>query len=287
MTQNFPHNPSQSITRRDLLCVGGGTAIISLAGCGGYREEEEGNPNQTPTSEILTADPVFENITFEGKNIVIELADEHSVTRINLIDPDGTTFAEEQVAEGERSIEIQILSLSDESYQTGEYKIVATSEDSTQSITVDLSPQIRITEITPQLSGDELSTGKLIVRVENTGSGPTWIYNIGYKGAPFEDAPQVIENIADTSFEQPTNTSSEIIHPNEKQKFLKRRGVLIIDDNDAVSCNGDKTEITAVVQTVHGNFSQKFEARLSGGYNIRDPGSIQHPCKEVSITLID
>ena len=106
---------------------------------------------------------------------------------------------------------------------------------------------------------------------------------------PLSQCTAVIEGdgVADATFEQPEDSSEEFLVPDTEQIFLKRRGVLVIDDNDEVSCSGDSIELTVVVQTPHGDVEQPIRAQLSGGYHIDDQGAIQHPCKDVQIELLN
>lgn len=266
------------LTRRAILALSG-TAFTGLAGCAGL--DNPGKSTQTTTAQSSS---VIQKISFDGKNMVVRLQDNHDVTQLNLIAPDGGTFAQTQVAAGATTARLQILSFTGNSYTPGEYKLVAVKGDTQTSTKVELRPNPEIVKVTPQLSeSDQQSTGKLLVTVANTGTAPTWVYNIGYKGAPYENAPQVKGSVVDTTFEKPETSDGEIILPGGQQVFLKRRGVLIVDDNDSVTCEGGRAELTVVVQTVHGSVKQEIIAHLSGGYNVEDSGSVQHPCKNVRI----
>jgi hypothetical protein len=194
------------------------------------------------------------------------------------------------VAAGATRVELQILFKTGGSYSAGEYELVAVSGESTDTMSLDLRPEIHVVAVEAELDeADQHSTGRLFVTVENTGTGPTWVYNIGFRNAPYRNAPEVIEGdgVADTTFEIPANSDAEFLRPGTKQRFLKRRGVLVLSDNNEVSCEGDTVNLTVVVQTPHGDVEQPIRAELSGGYHIDDEGAVQHPCKNLNIELLD
>jgi hypothetical protein len=235
------------------------------------------------------ADSVFEDIGLSGPNLVVTLSDGHDVERLNLISPDGSTFKQTSVAEGATQVEMQILFKSGGSYDSGEYELVAVTGESSDSMPVELNPEIDIVDVKPEFDEDDQnSTGRLFITVENAGSGPTWIYNIGFQNAPYPNAPEVIESdgVADTTFERPQNPDKEFLQPDVERRFLKEQGVLIISDDDSLSCEDDTSELTVVVQTPHGDVEQRIRAQLSGGYHIDDEAAVQHPCKNVEIELL-
>jgi len=220
---------------------------------------------------------------------VVTLADDHDVDQLNLIGPDGTTFEQSTVAQGATGVEIQIVFKTGGTYSAGEYELVAVSGETSESMSLEIRPDIQIVDVEPEFDEDDgYSSGRLFVTVENVGTGPSWVYNIGFRNAPYRNAPEVIEGdgVADTTFERP-EASEEFLSPGTEREFLKQRGVLVIDDNDDVSCQSDTTELTVVVQTPHGDIEQPIRAELSGGYHIDDQGAIQHPCKDVQIELLD
>ena len=204
-----------------------------------------------------------------------------------LISPDGRTFEQVTVTEGVTTAELQVLYKSGGSYDTGKYELIAVRSESSDTISVELQPEISVVDVEPDVDNQN-STGRLFVTIENTGTGPTWIYNIGFRNAPYSNAPEVIEGggVADTRFERPQNPQQEFLQPNTEQRFLKGRGVLIISDDDSVSCEGGSIELTVVVQTPHGDIEQPIRADLSGGYHVDDQAAVQHPCENVDIKLL-
>jgi hypothetical protein len=277
----------RSISRRRLLAWSGTALLSSVAGCSGTNNPGGGTESPNGTSSP-PADSVFEEVEFTGPNLVVTLAEDHGVDRLNLIAPDGSTFEQTTVAEGATQVEMQIVFKTGDTYSAGEYDLVAVSGESSESMTVELQPEIQVVDVEPEFDEDDgYSSGRLFVTVENVGTGPTWVYNIGFQNAPYRNAPQVIDGVADTTFEQPEDSDKEFLSPETQRTFLKRRGVLVINDNDDVSCEGDTAEVTVVVQTPHGDIEQPIRAQLSGGYHVDDQGAIQHPCREVQIELVE
>ena len=277
----------QSISRRRLLAWSGTALLSGVAGCSETNNPGGGTESPTGTSSS-PADSVFEAVEFTGPNLVTTLAEDHDVDRLNLIAPDGSTFEQTTIAEGATQVEMQIVFKTGGTYSAGEYDLVAVGGESSESMTVELQPEIQVVDVKPEFDEDDgYSSGRLFVTVENVGTGPTWVYNIGFQNAPYRNAPQVIDGVADTTFEQPEDSDKEFLSPEAQRIFLKRRGVLVVDDNDDVSCEGDTAELTVVVQTPHGDIEQPIRAQLSGGYHVDDQGAIQHPCREVQIELVE
>jgi len=224
----------QSISRRKLLAYTGATLFAGGAGC-----SESTNENETTTSQFTPpANSVFEEVDIEGPNLVVTLPQDHDVDRINLIDPDGNLFRQTGVAEGETRAGLQIVFKTGGSYTAGEYELVAVSSESFASLSVELRPEINIVAVEPELAEDDQnSTGGLIVTLENVGTGPTWIYNIGFRNTPYPNAPEVIEgdSFVDTIFEQPDDPSDEFLSPGIEREFLKRRRVLVFSNTDEFS----------------------------------------------------
>lgn len=290
--QENPHNHEQQsprrMSRRSVVAWSGTALLAGLAGCSGT--DSSGNRTTTTSSPTPPPDSVFEAISFEGPNLVVSLEPDHNVSRLNLIAPDGSTFRQTDVAEGATTVRMQILFVSGGSYEAGEYELVAVKGKSSESMSLTLRPDIRVIDVVPERSeDDQQSTGRLLVTVENTGSGPTWVYNIGFRNAPYPNAPQVLkgEGVAITGFERPENSKEQFLAPNAQQVFLKERPVIVISDSDEVSCQGSTLELRVVVQTPHGDVEQPIRAHLSGGYNVEDPVAVQHPCKHVEIELKD
>jgi len=289
-SESHDRNSERWISRRRLLASFGTALLAGVAGCSGT--DGPGNQTESPTDSSSTSpstDSVFEEISFAGPNLVVTLADDHDVDQLNLIGPDGTTFEQSTVAQGATRVEIQIVFKTGGTYSAGEYELVAVSGETSESMSLEIRPDIQIVDVEPEFDEDDgYSSGRLFVTVENVGTGPSWVYNIGFRNAPYRNAPEVIEGdgVADTTFERP-EASEEFLSPGTEREFLKQRGVLVIDDNDDVSCESDTAELTVIVQTPHGDIEQPIRAELSGGYHIDDQGAIQHPCKDVQIELLD
>lgn len=290
--QNHPqlndHRANRSLSRRTILAWSGATMLTGLAGCAG----SDGPGNRTasaPASSPAVVSAVRE-IQFEGPNLVVLFDADHEVSRLNLIAPDGSTYRQTGVEAGATRAELQILSKTGDSYTAGQHELVAVSGESSESMPIELRPAIDVVDVQPELDDDDRnSTGRLLVTVENAGSGPTWIYNIGFRNAAYQNAPQVIDGdgVADTTFERPEDPMNEFLAPGTARVFLKRRGVLVISDDDDVTCAGGTADVTVVVQTSHGDVEQPIRARLSGGYHVDDEAAIQHPCQDVDIELLD
>ena len=265
--------------------VGAGV-LTGIAGCtSGESDSQTGPP---PNATTPPSDSVVEALHFTGPDLVVRLAEDHDVTRLNLITPEGATFEATRVAQGATEARLRLISKAGKTYSAGQYELIAIAEPASESIPIELQPAVQVVEVRPEVDEEGYSTGRLVVSVTNTGTGPTWVYNIGFRNAPYRNAPAVIDGNAsvDTTFAKPA-PDEEFLPPETTRDFLKRRGVLVVGDNDGVSCEGASTELTVVVQTPHGDVVQPVRAQLSGGVYIDDPGALQHPCRDVRVELLE
>jgi hypothetical protein len=225
---------------------------------------------------------VFERLTFTGPDLLVELVPDHSVSQLTLVGPDEQTYTQTRVAEGARQARLQLLSKAGRFYPAGDYRLAAEIGKTTVSETLSLRPDLRITDVVPEYDEGQHTTGRLLVTVENIGSGPTWVYNIGVQNVPFPNAPEIIDGIADATFEQP-DSKEEFLSPDAERTFLKTREILVFKRDGGVSCDGGEVTFTVVVQTPHGDTSRSLRAGLSGGYNIDDQLAVRSPCQNVAL----
>lgn len=283
--ESDPRELEPYLNRRRLLAWSGTVLLSGIAGC-----SDTNIPSGEEESKSPAEDSVFEEVGFSGADLVVTLAEDHDVDNLNLIAPDGSTVEQKTVTRGSTTVEMQILFKTGRTYSAGEYDLIAVIGESSESMTLELRPDIQVVDLEPEFDeNDGYSSGRLLVTLKNVGTGPTWIYNIGFKNAPYRNAPEVIEGdtAADTTFELPENPDKEFLSPGAERTFLKRRGVLVLDDSNGVSCKGDTVNLSVVVQTPHGDTEQSIRAQLSGGHHVDDQGAIQHPCKEVEIGLVE
>lgn len=165
-------------SRRTVL---GGVAstLVALAGCT-EADQPEG-----------TGDP-FQEVVVEETAVVVTLAADSDVDRVNLIDPDGSRVGSSEVGSGETRLQFDLGT----SYTPGTFDIVAESGGETS---IDIRPEIRIQEVgvgvnhldrMPDSLGNTQEQEALVV-VKNLGNGPVGILALAFSG----DVPNPSEEV--------------------------------------------------------------------------------------------
>jgi hypothetical protein len=274
------------LSRRDFVgaaCLG----VAGLAGCLG----DGGGTGNSPTA-IPTDSPITET-GFDGTDLVVDLRDDHSVSRVNLIDPEGTLFRGTDVAVGETSVRIKILDIRPglggyEHYEPGTYELVAVEGEESSSVTVELEPEIRVVDVKQYREGEFPSDlGKLAVTVENVGTGPTWVYNITYENSPNSNAniplesdpgvPQIIE---------PRMPQDLIIAPGAERTFVSNLTPNLFRTNGSRECSGSSTYYIQIGIASGQYLIQNVTASFSG-----DPIAVglvgQYTCSDIVLEVVD
>ncbi|MFC7166904.1 hypothetical protein [Halospeciosus flavus] len=107
-----------------------------------------------------------------------------------------------------------------------------------------------VTEIVPNLSITTVSArpkssdhaGQLAVEVKNTGTGPSWIHQITYDGAPnFAANDDLSEDPGVHLLSEPNNREDSIIAANERRSYIGTSPPLIYPENGSVAtdCTGE------------------------------------------------
>ena len=234
-----------SVSRRQVLGSIGAVSLSGLAGCAWSSPPDESQPTTSGES-------VIRGTSFEGMDLVVELRDGHDVSRLNLIAPDGTLFSGAEVATGVRTVRLPILSIeaggASKHYTPGTHELVAVVGDETRSHSIDLRPDLAITDIRQYREGSGGDYGKLIVTVENTGSAPTWIYSIVYEDAPnYEANVELWETPSIPVLTSPEDQKESIVYPSESQEYVSQSTPILFDDESQQKCNEEEIEMTIVV----------------------------------------
>jgi hypothetical protein len=276
------------LSRRQIL-TGAGLGITGiLAGCGGL-EDDTRDPQST---EIPTDSPITET-GFDGTDLVVSLQDDHSVSRVNLIDPEGSLYRGADVAVGETTVRLKILDIRPgvggyEHYEPGTYELVAVEGEDSSSVTVELEPDIRVVDVQQYRDGEYASDlGKLAVTVENIGTGPTWVYNITYDNSPNSNANIPLET--DPGFPQiidPRTSGELIIPPGDERTFVSSLTPNLFRTDMTPDCTGSASYSIVLGIASGGNLTQPVNVRFEG-----DPESIgivgQHTCTDIDVQVVD
>lgn len=262
------------LSRRGLLGGGAGVVIGALAGCaGGSDPPGTGSPSGAS---------VFQALSFDGPDLVVELVDEHAVSRVNLIGPDGSLFGSADVAAGARTVRIELLDIKPEGagmkhYTPGEHELFAVGEEESASMKVDLVPDLEIVDVRQYREGDgDQVYGRLVVEVENVGSGPTWVYDVTNRNAPNRASNANLGSDPGVLLlEQEGLPESAIITPEESKAFEDVIYPLVFPDSEESRCDlqFDMTVIvgTPIIDPIEETIrvttgGESYTAGLTGGY---------------------
>ena len=218
------------------------------------------------------SNPIIQETAVSGRSLVVTLQSDHSVSTLNVIGPSGSQFRSASVATGATSVEVPLFDYRRGwYYEPGEYELVAVSDgEEVASTTVELVPDLQVTDVQQYTEGRPTPSNRanLRVTVENMGTGPTWVYYVGYPGAPYSPATNVpTDEAARTGpllhLEQPQSVSEVIVAPGESTTVIGRRSPLLLSSDD--ECGGLTVEMTTIVATGVGpNARQNIRATLNG-----------------------
>ncbi|WP_336361617.1 hypothetical protein [Haladaptatus sp. ZSTT2] len=235
---------------------------------------------------------MFENLTFDGPYLVVELVADHGVSQVNLIDPEGSLYTQTSVATGETRVKLRLLDIKPEGsdyehYEPGSYTLVADTGNESFSRELELQPELQIEEIAQYTDGTEPSDlGKLAVTVRNTGSGPTWVYEIVYENAPNFGAHQDIGSSPGViQLRHPTESSSLIIEPNGTQTFVSSSAALLFSDQENPECGGEYEFTLIIGQALGEPLKQEIRATVDG--EVTSAGLTgEYTCSKVSVEIL-
>lgn len=280
------------MNRRDVLIAGLTVGIATLAGCSANGREQSNDQSSPPGTQTTASGSVVETITYETTDMVVKLTDDHAVSRLNLIAPDGQLFKQASVATGASTVRIRILDIKPEGgdfehYQPGTYELVAVSESGSESIDLELQPVLRIVDISQYREGSQANDyGKLAVEVENVGTAPTWVYDITNEGAPnFAANAEISNNPGVPLLEYPKSTSEMIIPPKKKQVFVGVTLPLVFSDQKNPTCNTE-TEMAVIVGSPSGDVLEQPIRTESGGQVTPAGLTGEYTCTDVSVELV-
>lgn len=271
----MPRNP-QRIDRRTALRTVAGAALAGIAGCL--------SQDSSPGNGTSAVDGPLQQVTVDGTAVVVDIASEADVDRINLIQPNGELFAQQAVAAGVQQISFEIGT----TYPPGEYDIVALQgEETVIEHSFELQPEIHIRavglfrnhpekpwdEVYGESETDRLKNGEAFVTVENTGTGPEAVVELVFSG----DVPNPLENPRGSGM---YGTDRVVIPSGETVDLFSGSFPFGSESESGMGCSpdGNSGQFTVTVETRHsgGSDSNTFAVQYSGSTDMND-------C-EVSIT---
>lgn len=274
-------------SRRRLLGASGAALASATAGCSSLGPD--GSQSGSPDSQS----DVFTDISFEGQQMVVELQEGHSVERLNLIGPDGSEFASTKVSEGVNSVEFELIDISPgisgfEHYEPGEYSIVAPTQDGSKKTKLSLQPSLQIISVSVSNEGPSEASDRLEVSVKNSGSGPTWIHDIGYSdlSAGQTSTPGEMPGLPKGDLRVPESAKESILTPGESQSFVSRDTPFVFEVRSVCQRSTLHGRVVAV-SPVEAQDERSFRVELRGGATSTSPSSNRerYYCNSASASL--
>jgi hypothetical protein len=182
-------NHERRIDRRTVL-GGVSGALVALAGCSSTPSESNSSETSTPPE---TKSSPFKRVTMTETELVVEFTNDIIIDSVNLINPNGEVNTSQRIQEGTTQITFQLLGETEDGYTSGDYRIVAVTNDETiGTTTISLNPKLTITDVQwaknhPDLNWDkDKSTWQqyAALTVENTGNAPTYLTALKWKNSP-------------------------------------------------------------------------------------------------------
>jgi hypothetical protein len=172
-----------------------------------------------------------------------------------------------------------------EHYSPGNHEIVLETASGSQSVNVDLTPSLEITDIYQHHGGDsERSLGQVGIEITNTGSGPTWVYDISFEDAPYYSANDGLHGDPGVVLlETPKESEGLIIGPGETQKYLSNDTPLLLK-RDGKNCNGNY-DMAVVVGVATGEHLTKQVVAAGNGESTNIPSSDRMVCENMDVRI--
>lgn len=268
MTPNTP-------TRRTLLTTS--TAALTttaLTGCLNLTNDTTTTTNATQDqgSKTFGDSSPLTSIEVDSTDLIVRFEEESELSRVNLINEDGTAFAQRSVKQGAGAVRIQLLDpgvrrISENHYSPGEYTIVAVTPEAKFRETINLKPTLELVDVQAEYDDEEqVATGNLEVTVENNGSGPGWVYQIVYDGAPASDANTSLgDHNRVPGLTAPSKPKRALLAPGETQSYIGKTRPLKFSAEDESSCTYSPDNFEMLVGTGLGDtLEARIDAEVSG-----------------------
>jgi len=237
------------------------------------------------------SNPIIQETAVSGRSLVVTLQSDHSVSTLNVIGPSGSQFRSASVATGATSVEVPLFDYQRGwYYEPGEHELVAVSDDEeVASTTVELEPELTVTDVQQYTEGRSTTTNRanLLVTVENTGTGPTWVYHVGYRDALYPSANNIPTNEYARSnplqnLEEPESASEVVLAPDESTELVGMQPPLLLPSE--AECGDLTVDMTVIVSSGVGpNGQEPVQATLGGELY----GGFPETCRDIQIDSLE
>ncbi|WP_226021896.1 hypothetical protein [Halomicrobium salinisoli] len=233
-------------------------------------------------------------MSVDTSDLVVTLTEDNDVSQLTLAGPDGELVAEQSVSPGVTTIRLPILDMEAgvsgyEHYTPGVQTLTVSYGEETAQMDVPLEPGLQVTDV-QQYRGEESPTalGNIVVSIENTGTGPTWIYDIIYSNAPYSAAnKELSEGAGIPLLQQPDSPTSAIITPEQEQQYRGSTPPLLFPEDEFDSCKRQTVSFQIQIGIATGDhITRALKAELGGDKKL-DSGIGHVTCSSSDIRLVE
>ena len=254
-------------SRRAFLSAATGCGL-ALSGCSTLSQST--SPPTDSAAPITALD-----VTSEA--IAVELGPDADVSELSLIGPDGEAVTSKTVTAGETRVTVPILDVSPgtaeyEHYTPGDHELVAIVNGEEFSQSLSLEPDIELVAVEQYRDGSSVQDyGRIMISLENHGSGPTWAYDITFDRAPNYSAnTELTENIGLPYTETLSDEISVLIPPNDTRRYISQFAPLILPEGE-YDCDREVANFSMSVGIATGTvIDTSLSASLDGAKETAD-----------------
>jgi hypothetical protein len=281
--------PRAGLSRRNVLRAFGGVAMVGLAGCSRSQADAA-----SPT-DIGGGEPgsVFQSLSFDLGDLVIGLPENHGVSRISLVEPDGTVFTSVSPDFAATTVRMAIadpeIGYTDYVHYTpGVHELVAKIRDRTERRDLSLVPDVSVERISVYREGVQSGDfGRLVLEIQNQGNAPTWVYDIAFEDAPNWTVNRPIKQLAGIPLHGDVNTDEVIVPPGQTREFVTSRPPLWFEEDGPSDCSGQEFQFKVIVATAAGDTITRTVRAVVGGSRKSATTGDRFVCDDSTIEVVN
>jgi hypothetical protein len=267
----------------------GGATMVGLAGC----SRSEADPLSPTDVRGGGSGSVFQSLSFDLGDLVIGLPEDHGVSRISLVEPDGTVFTSVSPDFAAKTVRMVVADpeIGDTDYihyTPGVHELVANVGDETERRSLELSPKVSITDVEQYGGGDKpVGAGNITFQLTNRGTAPTWPYQTTFDTPPNWAADNPLSEYIGIQRTETVDGQSVIIPPGGHRTYTATRPPLLYAEEMSVECAGEVSEFTLFVGLGDGTVLSNSIRATAGGERVDATIHGQYVCSDSAVELVD
>ncbi|QIO24258.1 hypothetical protein [Haloarcula sp. JP-L23] len=278
-SQSTTVNPS----RRQFLRTATIGSVLGLAGCLSAGSE---TGEATPTAER----EAIEDISFEGEHLVLTATEKFRGTELHVVGPTETVWAKTETEPTTGKARIRLLDVDgvgeDNHYSPGMFRFVFEPRgEDPYTEKLELVPDVSILGVRQRSGEVPRGAGQIAVKLQNSGTAPTWISDVKYEGASHYTATG---NFTESDFpylsglDEPTEA---IIPPSETREFVAQNFPLRFINSSEEQCSQPQFTMGISVKTPIKYLDDNRIRVKTGGETILSSSSDSYVCTNVELQL--